>query len=122
MGWSAVLCDEFLAEFEELESGLRDELLAQLRHLETFGPKLGRPKVDTVKGSNYANMKELRFTYQRAPYRYLFAFDPARRAVVLVGGNKAGDRRFYKRLIPIADARFAGYLRQRDDAGRPPRQ
>jgi hypothetical protein len=68
--------------------------------------------VDTLKGSRFANMKELRFTWQRRPYRYFFAFDPERKAVVLVGGNKAGDSRFYETLIPVADARFAGYLRQ----------
>ena len=120
MNWTVVLSDEFLDEFVELEPGLRDELLAELRHLETFGPKLGRPKVDTLKGSKHANMKELRFTWQRNPYRYFFAFDPARHAVVLTGGSKAGDKRFYERLIPIADARFARYLSQHDDTPHAP--
>ena len=114
MNWTVLFCDEVVEELAALEPGLRDELLAELRHLEIFGPKLGRPKVDTLKGSAYANMKELRFVYQGDPYRYFFAFDPVRQAVVLVGGNKAGDKRFYDRLIPIADARFANYLRQRD--------
>ncbi len=114
MDWTVIFCDEFSEEFAELDPGLRNELLAELRHLEAFGPKLGRPKVDTLKGSEYANMKELRFTYQRDPYRYFFAFDPARQAVVLVGGNKAGDRRFYDRFLPVADARFAAYLRQQE--------
>lgn len=118
MDWTVVFCDEFAEELAELESGLHDELLAELRHLETFGPKLGRPRVDTLKGSEYANMKELRFIYQREPYRYFFAFDPDRQAVVLVGGSKSGDKRFYDRLIPIADARFAKYLRQRDEQTR----
>jgi hypothetical protein len=115
MTWTVVFCDEFVEELSELERGLRDELLAELRHLEIFGPKLGRPKVDTLKGSEYANMKELRFIHYRVPYRYFFVFDPARQAVVLAGGNKSGDKRFYERLIPIADARFAKYLRQRDE-------
>ncbi len=111
MQWTVVLCDEFVEEMADLEPCLRDELLAELRLLEVFGPKLGRPKVDTLKGSQYANMKELRFTYKRRPYRYFFAFDHARQAVVLVGGDKSGDKRFYDRLIPVADARFARYLR-----------
>ena len=115
MTWTVVLCDAFYAEAMELEPGLRKELLAELRHLEAFGPKLGRPKVDTLKGSTFANMKELRFIYKRDPYRYFFAFDPARQAVVLVGGNKSGDKRFYERLIPVADARFAEYLRQQEE-------
>ena len=112
MTWTVVLCDEFCEEIAEFETGLRNELLAELRHLEAFGPKLGRPKVDTLKGSTFTNMKELRFTYKRDPYRFFFAFDPARQAVVLVGGNKSGDKRFYERLIPAADTRFANYLRQ----------
>lgn len=115
MNWTVLFCDEFADELAELNPGLRDELLAELRHLETFGPKLGRPKVDTLKGSEYANLKELRFTYLRVPYRYFFAFDAIRQAVVLIGGNKAGDKRFYKRLIPIADERFTKYLRQQDE-------
>lgn len=116
MEWTVILCDEFLEELKEIEAGLRNELLAQLRHLEAFGPSLGRPKADTLKGSRYTNMKELRFTYQRAPYRYFFAFDSARQAIVLIGGSKAGDNKFYKRLIPIADARLDRYLRLREEA------
>ena len=111
MKWTVVFCDEFVEEFMALDSGLRMELAAHLRVLETFGPHLGRPVADTLKGSKFANMKELRFTWQRSPYRYFFAFDPERRAVVLVGGSKAGDRRFYDVLIPVADARFARYLK-----------
>ena len=95
-----------------LAPGLRTELAAHLRVLETFGPNLGRPAVDTIKGSKFANMKELRFTWQRNPYRYFFAFDPERKAVVLVGGNKTGDKRFYDVLTHVADARFENYLRQ----------
>ena len=115
MTWTVVLCDAFLEELAAFEPGLRNELLAELRHLEAFGPKLGRPKVDTLKGSKFANMKELRFIYRRDPYRFFFAFDPDRQAVVLVGGNKSGDKRFYERLIPVADARFADYLRQQTE-------
>ncbi len=68
MLWQVVLCDEFTKEAAELEPGLRVELFAELNVIEQFGPSLGRPKVDTLKGSRYANMKELRFTYQRQPF------------------------------------------------------
>jgi hypothetical protein len=105
-----------------LDSGLRMELAARLRVLETFGPNLGRPAVDTLKGSKFTNMKELRFTWQRNPYRYFFAFDPERKAVVLVGGNKAGDKRFYDILTPVADARFENYLRRMENRKRDPYQ
>lgn len=115
MRWTVILCDEFVEELPTIEPGLRNELLAELCLLEVFGPNLGRPKVDTLKGSQYANMKELRFLYRRNPYRYFFAFDPDRRAIVLTGGNKAGDKRFYERMIPVADQRFANYLRKRKE-------
>ena len=101
-----------------LEPGLRMELAAHLRVLETFGPHLGRPLADTLKGSKFANMKELRFTWQRNPYRYFFAFDRERKAVILVGGNKAGDGRFYDVIMPVADARFENYLRQMENQRR----
>ena len=72
---------------------------------------MGRPKVDTLNGSQYPNMKELRFQAEGA-WRFAFAFDPQRRAVVLVGGNKEGvnERRFYQDLIRVADGRFAQYI------------
>ena len=118
MKWTVVFCDEFAEEFLLLDPGLRMELAAHLRVLETFGPHLGRPSADTLKGSQVANMKELRFTWQRKPYRYFFAFDPERKAVVLVGGNKAGGKRFYDALMPVAEARFENYLRQMKQQGR----
>ena len=94
MKWTVVFCAEFAEEFALLELGLQVELAAHLRVLETFGPRLGRPLADTLKGSKFANMKELRFSWQRMPYRYFFAFDRERNAVVLVGGSKTGNRRF----------------------------
>jgi hypothetical protein len=75
-----------------------------------FGPKLGRPRVDTLEGSAFQNMKELRIQYQGEPWRILFAFDPKRQAVLLVGGNKTGNKRWYKENIPIADKRYRKYL------------
>jgi hypothetical protein len=71
---------------------------------------LGRPCVDTLKGSSLANLKELRVQYKGDPWRVLFAFDPVRRAILLVGGNKAGDKRFYKTMIPVAEERFRRHL------------
>jgi hypothetical protein len=112
MKWTVIFCDEFAEEFTLLDPGLQVELAAHLRALESFGPVLGRPLVDTLKGSKFANMKELRFTWQKNPYRYFFAFAPERKAIVLAGGSKAGDKRFYEVLIPVADACFENYLRQ----------
>jgi len=68
--------------------------------------------VDTLKGSKHANMKELRFGWEGEVWRVAFAFDPVRQAVLLVGGDKGGtdQRRLYKHLIALADARFDGHL------------
>lgn len=73
-----------------------------------FGPNLGRPTVDTLKGSRHSNMKELRFSWIGQVWRVAFAFDPQRQAILLVGGDKGGadQRRFYKRLIQVADERY----------------
>lgn len=110
--WTVLLHPEFDREFMGFPAKLEDELLAHAKLLQTFGPQFGRPTVDTLKGSRHANMKELRFAWQGDPWRFAFAFDPARRAVLLAGGNKAGqaEKRFYKRLIAVADRRMDGYL------------
>lgn len=91
---------------------LQDELLAHALLLREFGPNLGRPTVDTLKGSKYANMKELRFNWEGEVWRVAFAFDPVRQAILLAGGDKAraGQKRFYKRLIGIADECYGKHL------------
>ena len=78
--------------------------------LKRMGPNLGRPYVDSVKRSRHENMKELRVQSKGRPFRIFFAFDPLRRAVLLIGGNKTGDKRFYARMIPIADMLYDDYL------------
>lgn len=112
MTCQVVLCDEFEPEFDALSAPLQDELLAYLKVLEAKGPMLGRPLVDTLKGSVLPNLKELRFSWENQPFRYLFAFDPKRSAIVLVGGSKAGDKRFYEKMIPVAEQRFARHLKR----------
>jgi len=77
--------DDFHAEFSSLDDDLQDELLAHARLLAEFGPNLGRPTVDTLKGSRHANMKELRFSWTGEIWRVAFAFDPLRQAVVNAG-------------------------------------
>lgn len=112
MAWSISFCDEFERDFEALPEEVQDELLAQLKVLEQFGPALGRPHVDTLKGSKHANMKELRFKADDGVWRTAFAFDPERTAIVLVAGDKSGgsEKRFYKVLIKDADERFDRHL------------
>ncbi len=87
-------------------------MLAQAMVIEQFGPSAGRPRVDTLKGSRHANMKELRFDADGGVWRVAFAFDPRRHAVLLVAGDKSGgsEKRFYNRLIAKADQRFDIHL------------
>lgn len=112
MTWQVLFHDEFKQEFDAWEKSLRIELVALSKLLAQEGPALGRPWVDTLNGSRYANMKELRFSWRGAPWRVAFAFDPQRQAVLLVGGTKSGvsQRRFYARLIHTADARYGKHL------------
>jgi len=95
-----------------LDSDTYQQLTAALRELRDEGPALGRPLADTVRGSRHRNMKELRpGSSGRSEVRILFAFDPARQAVLLVAGDKAGQwDDWYKRAIPLADDRFDEHI------------
>ncbi len=114
MQWTIVFHPEFEPEFDRLDPAVQDELLAQTALLEVFGPRLGRPRVDTLKNSDHANMKELRFSAADGVWRVAFAFDPRQRAIMLVAGAKQGvnEERFYRQLIRKADKRFARHLAQ----------
>lgn len=111
MAWDVEFHAQFVSEFGEFAETVQDELLAHVHVLETFGPQLGRPRVDTLHGSRFANMKELRFDVAGGAWRFAFAFDSMRRAIVLCGGDKSGvsQRRFYRGLIARADGRFASH-------------
>ena len=120
MNWEVGFDPAFDLEFDVLPTTVQDELLAQAKLLEAFGPALGRPRMDTLKGSRYANMKELRFQADDGVWRVAFAFDPQRKAVLLVAGDKSGvnERRFYRQLIKRADARFGMHLDRLKDERR----
>ena len=112
MSWAVEIGDEFEPEFEALHAEVQTEILALARLLQQFGPRLGRPRVDTLKGSSYANMKELRFAAADGEWRVGFAFDTKRKAILLVAGDKSGgsEKRFYRELIRKADERFDAHL------------
>lgn len=112
MTWDVRLHDAFEAEFQAFFREVQTELLAVAKLLAEYGPQLGRPYVDTLKGSKHANMKEMRFTAADGEWRAAFAFDPERKALLLVAGDKSGgsQKRFYKQLIAKADNRFSEHL------------
>lgn len=121
--WRVLFADAFLPEFAELSEAVQDELLAQAKVIEAFGPLAKRPRVDTLAGSRHANMKELRFSADGGEWRVAFAFDPRRRAILLVAGDKSGlgptkaQKKFYEELIAKADARFDAHLARTRDKG-----
>ncbi len=112
MKWQVEFHDDFMEEFLACDEDLQDNIIAKAKLLETFGPMLGRPHVDTLIGSSFANMKELRVEAHNAVWRIAFAFDPNRKAILLVGSNKKGKNqtRFYKELIRIASSRLEKYI------------
>lgn len=98
---------------DETDQGTYEQIMAALRVLAEEGPHLGRPLVDTITASRHKNMKELRpGSTGRSEVRILFAFDPTRRAILLLVGDKAGSwQKWYRRSIPLADDLFDQHLK-----------
>ena len=110
--WNIEITDEYLRWFSALEEGQQDAIRADIEILEQMGPFLGRPYVDSIKGSRHSNMKELRTMRGRRHLRSFFAFDPRRTAILLIGGDKTGDKTFYEKMVPLADRLFDQYLEE----------
>ncbi len=112
MAWKVIFHDDFAKEIMDMEREVRTELIGRIKLLEEFGPELKRPYADTLKGSKYANMKELRFTVGNTVWRVAYAFDPKRQAVMLAAAMKQGrnQKRFYERLITLAERRYVEHL------------
>lgn len=113
MRWAVEFHLDFAAEFQMLDDDVQNELAAHVELLRVVGPQLRRPYADTLNGSKHANMKELRFNAADGIWRVAYAFDPSRKAILLVAGDKSGQsqKRFYKTLIRKADARFDAHLK-----------
>jgi hypothetical protein len=108
MEWRVEFHPGFVPELGALSWPVRREIAAMVEVLKVFGPHMRRPGSDTLAGSRHANMKELRFEADGGVWRVAYAFDPERKAILLVAGDKSGvaPRRFYKSLIRRADDRF----------------
>jgi len=120
VSWTVEIGDELAPEFDRLHEDVQTEILALSRLLQRFGPQLGRPCVDTLKGSRHPNMEELRFSAWGGEWRVAFAFDPRRRAILLVAGDTSGvgEKRFYRELIRKADDRLDAHLEWLKETGR----
>ncbi|MHB1551920.1 MAG: type II toxin-antitoxin system RelE/ParE family toxin [Vulcanimicrobiaceae bacterium] len=112
MAWDIEFTDQFGEWWDALDEDTQVAIDAIVRVLEKVGPALTRPYADTVKGSRHPNMRELRVQHQGRPLRLLYAFDPRRTAIVLVGGDKGGDGRWYDVHIPIADRLYDEHLEE----------
>lgn len=108
--WDVEYTDEFDVWWNGLDEDEQDSVAVSVNLLRDWGPNLSRPHADTVSGSRHPNMKELRTQHRGQPLRTFFAFDPRRCAILLIGGDKTGDKRFYDRMIPLADRLYDEHL------------
>jgi hypothetical protein len=112
MEWEVLFTDAFGEWWDTLTGDQQDAVVDRVDLLQQHGPNLGRPTVDTISGSAHNNMKELRASKGGA-LRILFIFDPIRRAILLLGGNKSGQwEQWYREAIPAADALYNEYLEE----------
>ncbi len=110
MAWDVEGTDEFAEWFGALDTAEQESVDYVVTKLEADGPTLRRPAADTIIGSRFPNLKELRVN--NPPIRIFFAFDPRRTAILLIGGDKTDDPYFYDRMIPIADDLYETHLRE----------
>lgn len=110
MAWEVEVSDEFREWYERQRIDLRESIAVAVDTLAEAGPELGRPLVDTLKGTRYPNMKELRVQHRGRPYRILFIFDPRRNAYLILGGDKSGNVHWYREAIHRAEQIYAQHL------------
>jgi len=112
MSWEVEFTDEFEAWWNALSEDEQISVDASVRLLEARGPQLPFPHSSGIQGSRHGHMRELRTQHQGRPYRTLYAFDPRRAAILLIGGDKTGDGLWYERMVPVADRLYDEHLEQ----------
>lgn len=110
MSWEVEFTGEFDLWWESLSAEEQDSVDSYVHMLEDAGPALTRPYADIIRGSRFPNMRELRVQHQGRPYRVLYAFNPHRTGILLIGGDKTGNSRWYQEFVPKADAIYAHHL------------
>ena len=119
MPWPIEYTDEFGVWWDSLTESEQISIDAHVRKLEQCGPNLPFPYSSGISGSRHDHMRELRVQSGGKPLRVFYAFDPRRAAILLIGGDKTGDKRFYDRMIPVADALYDEHLdeleKEKDD-------
>jgi hypothetical protein len=108
--WEVEYTDEFGDWWNGLTEAEQESVNAHVRLLEERGPQLGHPHSSGIARSRHRHMRELRIQYRGRPYRVLYAFDPRRTAILLIGGDKTGDDRWYEAYVPLADRLYDEHL------------
>lgn len=117
MTWEVEYTDEFDAWWASLSEAEQTSVAASVGLLEARGPNLGHPHSSGINGSRHGHMRELRTQHAGRPLRTLYAFDPRRMAILLIGGDKTGDDRWYEVHVPIADGLYDEHLQQLKQEG-----
>lgn len=112
MEWEVEYTDEFGQWWAGLAEGEQDSIDIVVRLLEMHGPQLPFPYSSDVRSSRHRHMRELRIQHAGEPFRILYAFDPRRSAILLIGGRKTGDDRWYLENVPIADRIYDEHVKQ----------
>ena len=112
MSWEVEYTNEFGEWWASLSEGEQESLAASVRMLEGRGPTLGFPHSSGISGSKHGHLRELRTQHDGRPYCTLYAFDPRRSAILLIGGDKTGNDRWYNANVPIADRLYEEHLEQ----------
>jgi hypothetical protein len=111
MPYEVEVSDEFKDWYEPLSEAEQLSVERVVLMLMEAGPALGFPYSSGIQGSQFSHMRELRIQHEGRPYRVLYAFDPARSALLILGGDKTGDELWYERMVPKADAIYAAHLK-----------
>lgn len=112
MHWDIEYTDEFGDWWRRLSEAEQESVAASVRLLEERGPTLGFPHSSGINGSKHGHLRELRTQHLGHPFRTLYAFDPRRNAILLIGGDKTGDKRWYDINVPVADRLYDEHLEQ----------
>jgi hypothetical protein len=112
MPWDVEYTDEFESWWNGLTEQDQEALDVSVRLLEARGPSLGFPHSSGINGSKHGHMRELRTQAGGRPLRTLYAFDPRRSAILLIGGDKTGNDRWYETFVPLADRLYDDHLEQ----------
>ena len=110
MSWEVEYTDEFGAWWEALTDAEQTSIAAVVGLLEDEGAQLGYPHSSGITSSRHRHMRELRIRHQGRPYRVLYAFDPRRAAILLLGGDKTGNDRWYEEFVPVADKLYDDHV------------